>query len=65
MYCLPGSESANPRLCSGQTDIVVDYLQRFNESKICVNTKQLKTDIQDPWDGPKKDGVNDLTVDRL
>ncbi|CAK8986663.1 Probable serine/threonine-protein kinase abkC [Durusdinium trenchii] len=37
-------------LCSGQTDIVVDYLQRFNESKICVNTKQLKTDIQETMD---------------
>ncbi|CAJ1379197.1 unnamed protein product [Effrenium voratum] len=49
-------------LCSGQTDTVVDYLQRFNESNMVVNTLQLKTDIQDTMDkymGPfrlKQDG---------
>ena len=37
-------------LCSGQTDIVVEYLQRFNEASMVVNTKQLKTDIQTTMD---------------
>lgn len=42
-------------LCSGQTDTVVEYLQRFNEANLVVNTKQLKSDIQatmDKYMGP-------------
>jgi len=42
-------------LCSGQTDTVVEYLQRFNEAELVVNTKQLKSDIQatmDKYMGP-------------
>eukprot|EP00439_Symbiodinium_sp_Y106_P082930 s629_g22.t1 len=37
-------------LCSGQTEKVVEYLQRFNESDMVVNTKQLHADIQETMD---------------
>ncbi|CAE7252314.1 unnamed protein product [Symbiodinium sp. CCMP2456] len=37
-------------LCSGQTEKVVEYLQRFDESKMVVNTKQLHADIQETMD---------------
>eukprot|EP00930_Biecheleria_cincta_P097859 TRINITY_DN89547_c0_g1_i1.p1 TRINITY_DN89547_c0_g1~~TRINITY_DN89547_c0_g1_i1.p1 ORF type:complete len:576 (+),score=109.64 TRINITY_DN89547_c0_g1_i1:62-1789(+) len=37
-------------LCSGQADHVVEYLQRFNESKISVNVANLKLDIQATMD---------------
>eukprot|EP00930_Biecheleria_cincta_P072623 TRINITY_DN59991_c0_g1_i1.p1 TRINITY_DN59991_c0_g1~~TRINITY_DN59991_c0_g1_i1.p1 ORF type:complete len:585 (-),score=92.05 TRINITY_DN59991_c0_g1_i1:173-1927(-) len=43
-------------LCSGQADRVVEYLQRFNESKISVNVAELKSDIQaimDKFMGPQ------------
>lgn len=37
-------------LCSGQADRVVEYLQRFNESKFVVNVVELKQDIQATMD---------------
>jgi len=42
-------------LCSGNTDTIVEYLQRFNESKLSVNMEEFKRDIQaimDKFMGP-------------
>jgi len=37
-------------LCSGHTDHIVEYLQRFNQSAIKVNMPELKKDIQATMD---------------
>jgi len=37
-------------LCSGHTDHIVEYLQRFNESTIQVNMAELRQDIQATMD---------------
>lgn len=37
-------------LCSGNTDCTVEYLQRFNESRVKVNIAELKCDIQSTMD---------------
>mmetsp|Transcript_148644 Transcript_148644/g.477270 ORF Transcript_148644/g.477270 Transcript_148644/m.477270 type:complete len:622 (+) Transcript_148644:64-1929(+) len=42
-------------LCSGNTDTIVEYLQKFNESKLVVNIDEFKQDIQaimDKFMGP-------------
>jgi len=45
-------------LCSGQTDTLVEYLQKFNESRVAVNVTEFKADIQNIMDrfiGPQRD----------
>merc|ERR1712190_331839 len=37
-------------LCSGDAEVTVEYLQRFNESTIKVNLVELKRDIQATMD---------------
>merc|ERR1711860_207521 len=37
-------------LCSGNTDVIVEYLQWFNESDFKVNVAEFKADIQGTMD---------------
>lgn len=49
-------------LCSGNTDVICEYLQKFNESKVAANMDQLKSDIQvtmDKYMGPLREKPNE------